>query len=164
MRRATAILRAGAWNPAQAVARVTLAFDDRHRRRIRLADDGGEDFLLDLAEAVRLEDGDGLAMEGGGIIQVVAAPEQVIDISCASASEAARVAWHLGNRHTPVQILDRGALRIRNDHVLLDMVKGLGAIAVRRTAPFQPESGAYSSGSGHGHHHDHGHGHGHAAE
>lgn len=124
-------------------------------------DDGGADFLLDLDEAARLEDGDGLVLDGGGVIEVAAAPERVIDISCASASEAARVAWHLGNRHTPVQILDRGGLRIRDDHVLMGMVKSLGAIAVRRTAPFQPEPGAYAAESGHGHGHGHGNGHGH---
>ncbi len=161
MRRAIDIRPSGTWDGNSLVANVTLTFDDRFRRRLRLVDDGGDEFLLDLAEATRMEEGDGLVLEDGGIIAVQAAAEPIIDIQCVSASQAARVAWHLGNRHTPVQILDRGALRIREDHVLMEMVKGLGAIAVRRSAPFSPEPGAYAAGGGHGHGHSHGHSHDH---
>lgn len=139
-------------------ATVTLTFDDRFRRRVKLTDDQGEDFLLDLADAHRLGDGDILVLEGGGGITVIAALEPVIDIQCASPSHAAQIAWHLGNRHTPVQILENGVIRIRRDHVLKEMARKLGAVAVERSAPFSPERGAYDGGgSGHEHHHHHHH-------
>jgi urease accessory protein len=158
MRRATIVLRARDCTGQTAVARITLAFDDRYRRRIRMTDDNGEDFLLDLAETTRIEDGDGLLLDTGEIIIVRAADEDVLDIVCHDAAEAARVAWHLGNRHTPVQVLGTGALRIVYDHVLEHMVERLGAHAQRRRAPFAPEPGAYAAG-GHNHSHEHSHGH-----
>lgn len=153
MRRVTGVKPAGEWR-AGGAATVTLAFDDRHRRRIKLTDDAGAEFLLDLAEAVRLEDGDGLVLDTGGIIAVCAAEEDVLDITCDNASEIARVAWHIGNRHTPVQVLPDGGLRIAYDHVLEAMIQGLGAACERRQAPFSPEPGAYAANgetSGHGH-------------
>lgn len=152
MRRVTAVKRAGEWRGEEASVAVTLAFDDRHRRRIKLTDDDGGDFLLDLAEATRLEDGDGLVLEAGGIIAVTAADEDVLDINCANATEAARIAWHIGNRHTPIQVLAGGGLRIAFDHVLEAMIAGLGATCERNRAPFAPEPGAYAE-SGHGHDH-----------
>ena len=158
MRRATAVLRARDRIGQAAVARVTLAFDDRYRRRIRMTDDSGEDFLLDLAEPTRIEDGDGLLLNTGEIIVVCAANEDVLDILCHDAAETARVAWHLGNRHTPVQVLGSGALRITYDHVLAHMVERLGAHVQRRQAPFAPEPGAYAEG---GHSHDQPHSHSH---
>ncbi|MCZ6846868.1 MAG: urease accessory protein UreE [Alphaproteobacteria bacterium] len=152
MRRATHIHRAGDWPDESAVAAVTLAFDDRHRRRIRMSDDAGEPFLLDLPEAVLMVDGDGLALVDGGYIQVRAADEAVADIRGESPAHTARLAWHIGNRHTPVQVLPDSVLRIRDDHVLVAMAEGLGATVVCRTAPFSPEPGAYAGG---GHAHDH---------
>jgi urease accessory protein len=152
MRKATSVLRAKDRIGQIAVAGITLAFDDRYRRRIRMTDDNGEDFLLDLAETTRIEDGDGLLLNTGEIILVRAAEEDVLDIICHDAAQAARVAWHLGNRHTPVQVLGSGALRISYDHVLADMVERLGAHAQRRQAPFAPEPGAYAESG-----HDHGH-------
>jgi urease accessory protein len=154
MRRCTTIAPAGSWPAEREVASVTLDFDRRHRRRFRLSDDAGEDFLLDLAKTARLGEGDGLMLEDGGIVRVRAAEEAVLEISCGSAAEAARIAWHIGNRHTPVQVLADGTLRIRDDHVLGGMIEGLGATVKRHTAPFDPESGAYA-GSDHGHSHDH---------
>jgi urease accessory protein len=160
MRRATEIHHRGSWPAENAVATVTLALDDRHRRRIRLTDDGGEAFLLDLAEAALMGDGDGLKLDDGGFIRVVAAAEPVADVAGTSPAHTARLAWHLGNRHTPVQVLADGGLRIRDDHVLVAMLEGLGASVVRRRAPFSPEPGAYArnghdNGYGHGHGHDH---------
>jgi urease accessory protein len=152
IRRVTAVKPAGAWPAGDAAAAVTLAFDDRYRRRIKLTDDDGDDFLLDLAEATRLEDGDGLVLESGRIIAVRAAAEDVLDISSASAAETARIAWHIGNRHTPVQVLADGGLRIAYDHVLEAMISGLGGRCDRVQAPFAPEPGAYA---------DHGHARGH---
>jgi len=146
------------------VATVTLALDDRHRRRICLTDDAGEAFLLDLAEAALMGDGDGLKLEGGGFIRVVAADESVADVHGSSPAHTARLAWHIGNRHAPVEVLADGGLRIRDDHVLIAMLEGLGARVVRRRAPFSPEPGAYArnghaNGRGHGHEHGHGYDH-----
>jgi len=154
MRRATQIIPAGEAPKSGAQESVTLAFDDRYRRRIRLTDDRGEDFLLDLGEATRISDGDCLVIEDGGILRVRAADEDVADIRCDRPSETATIAWHLGNRHTPVQVLDNCGLRIRYDHVLVKMAEGLGASVERKKEPFEPEAGAYAGG-GYGHGHDH---------
>ena len=156
MRRAIAVWPAKAWTRGAEAGTVTLAFDDRHRRRIRLTDDAGEPFLLDLPDAVALGDGDALVLDRGGPIRVVAASEDLAQVRAEGAT-LARLAWHLGNRHLPVEI-GADAVRLRWDHVIVDMLKGLGARVGRVTAPFSPEGGAYSGG-GHGHHHGDGHGH-----
>lgn len=143
MQRAIDVKLSGTWT-AVVSGSVTLTFEDRHRRRIRMTDDNGEPFLLDLAHAVQLSDGDGLVLENGDIILVRAAEERVVDLSCDTAVDTLRLAWHIGNRHTPVQVLSDGTLRIIDDHVLTQMAEGLGAKAVPRTAPFQPEGGAYA--------------------
>jgi len=150
MRQAIDVSPKGSWSESEAQASVTLAFDDRHRRRIRLTDDNGVDFLLNLAAAAVLHDGDGLTLHDGGYIRVRAALEPVADIRPKSAAHAARIAWHIGNRHTPIQVLDDGTLRIRDDHVLVAMVEGLGALVVCLNAPFSPEPGAYDT-AGHDH-------------
>jgi urease accessory protein len=143
---------AGSWPRDRARATVTLGYDDRHRRRVRLvADDGGE-FLLDLAEALVLGDGDGLCLDDGTWLAVRAAHEQVCDIACPTPEALARIAWHLGNRHLPVQVVE-GGLRIRDDHVIVAMLEGMGAAVTRRMAPFDPEGGAYARAHGHGHAH-----------
>jgi urease accessory protein len=142
--RATSLAAAGT-----AAATVTLAYDDRHRRRLRLTTDCGRTFLLDLAEARVLRDGDLLALDDGSLVQVRAAPEAVLDVTASDPVAMARIAWHLGNRHTPTQILP-GQLRIRADHVLEHLLADhLGATVAATTAPFDPEGGAY----GHGHEH-----------
>jgi urease accessory protein len=153
MRRVAAIHRKGAWPEAAASGTVTLAYLDRHRRRIRLSDDDGTPFLLDLPRAVVLGDGDGLALEGGGFLRVRAAVEALAEIECRDGAELARIAWHLGNRHLPMQVAG-ARLRIRWDHVIVDMLAGLGARVSRIEAPFDPEARAYAD-SGHDHHHDH---------
>lgn len=154
MRRCTTTAAAGTWPAEREVASVTLEFDHRQRRRFRLTDDSGDDFLLDLPRTELLGDGDGLVLDDGGIVRVRAADEAVLDIICDTPAQTARVAWHIGNRHTPVQVLADGILRIRDDHVLAAMIERLGAAAVRRSAPFDPEPGAYA-GIGHAHSHDH---------
>jgi urease accessory protein len=153
MRRAVAVFSHGSWPETETVGTVTLRFHDRHRRRVRMSEDSGTDFLLDLPQAAVLRQGDGLALEGGGYIQVRAAPEAVADIAAGSPEHLARLAWHIGNRHVPVQVLPDSVLRILDDHVLVDMVRGLGAEVVRLRAPFAPEAGAYAGG--HKHEHDH---------
>jgi len=155
MRRAIAVHGAGNWPEDEAVDAVTLAFLDRHRRRIRLVADSGEAFLLDLERTQRLGGGDGLALEGGGYIRVRAAPEPVIAISAETESDLLRIAWHLGNRHLPMQALD-GRLMIRDDQVIAAMVKGLGGQVSRLEAPFDPETGAYAGTAAHGAGHEHG--------
>jgi urease accessory protein len=121
-----------------------------------MVDDAGTPFLLDLADVALLEDGDGLALERGGIIVVLSAAEPVADIECRDAIHAAKIAWHIGNRHTALQVLGEGRLRIADDHVLVDMVEGLGARVLRHEAAFQPEPGAYVKDEGETHGHDHG--------
>lgn len=153
MRRATQIHKSGHWPEAEAVGTVTLAMDQRHRRRFRMTDDDGLAFLLDLPETALFGDGDGLALDGGGIIRVTAAEEPVCDIIGQSPAHTARLAWHIGNRHTPVQVLDDVTLRILDDHVLVHMLEGLGASVRQHHAPFTPEPGAYSVKEGGGHAH-----------
>ncbi len=152
MKRATDIIPANECADISCISTITLTYDDRHRRRIKMSADDGEPFLLDLAEATHLSDGDGLKLEDGDVILVKAAAEDVLDIHCPTSAETARIAWHIGNRHTPVQVLGDGALRIAYDHVLDHMVQGLGAETERKQAPFSPEHGAYDGGN-HAHEH-----------
>ena len=150
--RATTILPAITWNPADAIDTVLLDHDHRHRRRIALRTEGGADLLLDLPHAARLRDGDGLALDTGDIVLVRAKPEALLDIHAHDRGTLTRIAWHLGNRHLPVQIVG-DHLRIRADHVIADMIAGLGGHAEPIDAPFDPEAGAYAGGPHH-HHHD----------
>ena len=140
---------AGHWPKEKAADALTLDFDARHRRRIRLTTDQGEDVLLDLPKAVAMADGDGLQLEDGRLLKVQAAAEPVVEVRHKDPNQLVRVAWHLGNRHLPTEIRSQ-VLRIRPDHVTEDMLHGLGAELVKVQAPFQPEGGAYS-----GHHHSH---------
>lgn len=150
-------MAAGTWPAGEAVATVTLGFDDRHRRRVRLVDDSGAAFLLDLDDATRMADGDGLRLDTGGFVCVRAADEAVLDIRCDDPRDTTRMAWHIGNRHLPTQVLEDGSLRIRADHVIAAMLVRLGAAVEARTAPFDPEPGAYDEELAHGHGHDHDH-------
>jgi urease accessory protein len=160
--RAVAHASSGHWDTGAEIDRVTLAFDDRHRRRIRLDTDGGATVLLDLPRAVALSDGDGLSLEEGGWIRVAAAPEAVMEVRSTDRHHLLRLAWHIGNRHLPAQILD-DAILLRPDHVIADMLRGLGATVTDTEQPFQPEGGAYDHGHGHDHSHDdHSHGAGHS--
>ncbi|MTJ80370.1 MAG: urease accessory protein UreE [Telmatospirillum sp.] len=136
---------AGTWPPADTAGTVTLPFADRHRRRLVMTDDAGSDFLLDLPEATLLGDGDGLELREGGFILVRAAEEPVIDIETGDSRTLARIAWHIGNRHTPIEVLSSGGLRILQDHVLAAMVVGLGGRITPGLAPFQAEAGAYAA-------------------
>jgi urease accessory protein len=158
MLRAARIERAGHWPSAEARGTVTLAYDDRHRRRLKLASDEGEPFLLDLPRADVLEEGDGLALSDGSWLRVKAAPEALIEVTAASPALLLRLAWHLGNRHLPAQ-LESDRILIRDDHVIAAMLEGLGARLRRLDAPFSPERGAYHGGPSHTH--DHGHDHDH---
>jgi urease accessory protein len=158
MTRVDHVLPAGTWDRTTATDTVLIDFDRRHRRRIVLRTEGGTEVLLDLPQAVRLRDGDGLPTESG-IVRVRAKPEPLLEIHAHDESELVRIAWHLGNRHLPVQLLgDR--IRIRADHVIADMIEGLGGHVDAIEAPFDPEAGAYTAGGGgHHHHHDDDHDH-----
>ena len=174
MLRATSVKAANSWHGTPADT-IVLEFDDRHRRRMAMTGTRGLAFLLDLAETVALRGGDALVLEDGRLVEVVAAPEPLIELRGVDPRQMVRLAWHLGNRHLPVQLAGKH-LRIRRDHVIEAMVKGLGASVVEIEAPFDPEGGAYVSGGhdhGHGdhdhdhhhdhhHHEDHGHSHDHA--
>jgi len=148
MIRATRVLGQHRWSEAPADT-VVLDFDDRHRRRMAMTGTRGLEFLLDLEDAIMLRGGDALVLEDGRLIEVVAAPEPLAEIRGADPHHLIRVAWHLGNRHLPTQIMPK-ALRIRRDHVIEAMVKGLGARVIEIEAPFDPEGGAYAGG-GHAH-------------
>jgi urease accessory protein len=178
MIRATQVRAQHRWTEAPADT-VVLDFDDRHRRRTAMRGTRGLEFLLDLESAVALRGGDALLLDDGRLVEVVAAPEPLAEIRGADPQHLVRLAWHLGNRHLPTQITGRG-LRIRRDHVIEDMLRGLGARVISIEAPFDPEGGAYAQVSethnhvhtthdhakrdhvhdahcGHAHSHDHGH-------
>ena len=161
MLRAEKVMPAGHWSGAPADT-VVLDFDERYRRRVTMTGVGGLEFLLDLPEATMLRGGDGLRLEDGRTVEVVAEPEPLAEIRAADPLALARLAWHLGNRHLPTEILPKG-LRIRRDPVIEAMAGGLGARVIALDAPFNPEGGAYvkAEGGGDSHGHDHGHGHDH---
>src|SRR5262249_6966178 len=148
MRRACEIRSAGTWNAATAIDRVVLDAHERHRRRIALTGGRGTAFLLDLPQAIALKDGGGLVLEDRAIVRVAGKAEPLLEITAASPHDLARLAWHIGNRHTEVQVVgDR--LRIRRDRVLEDMLRGLGARLTSIEAPFDPEHGAYAHANNH---------------
>ena len=157
MLRATRILPVGTWHSGAADT-VVLDYDGRHRRRMAMEGKGGLAFLLDLNEAVPLKDGDGLVLDDGRMVAVAAAPEPLAEVTASSPEELLRLAWHIGNRHLPAE-LGGGRIRIRRDHVIEDMVTGLGGSVRHVAAAFDPEGGAYHGGGhgGHGGHHHHEH-------
>ena len=128
---------------------VTLDYEARFLRRKRLVSDAGEPFLVELAETRSLSQGEGFRLDDGRIIAVMAAAEPLLAVQHGN---LARIAWHVGNRHTPCQIADDHIL-IREDKVLKAMLEGLGAGVTQVTAPFTPEGGAYGHGRTHGHEH-----------
>lgn len=159
---ARAILRSGQWLKAD--GRVTLGYDARFLRRKRLVAEDGSSFLVDLTETTSLDQGDAFKLSDGRLVVVIAAKEPVVQVR----GDLPRLAWHIGNRHTPCQI-EADHLVIRRDHVLEKMLTGLGAELIICDAPFRPEGGAYGHGrtmghdhGGHDHAHDHAHDHGHS--
>ncbi len=162
MLRATAVVRRAELGRRFTSDTVTLDREARYRRRIAMISDRGHPFLLDLADATYLADGDALEMDNGVLVRVVAAAEDLMEIHVLSAPALARVAWHIGNRHTPAEITPQ-AIYIKPDHVLAEMVAGLGAHVHLVRRPFEPEGGAYGGKgplqSGH-HHHGGAHSHG----
>jgi urease accessory protein len=159
MRRAITHFQAHHWPIAEAKDSLTLDFDARHRRRIVLTTDGGEEVLLDLERAVAMAHADGLQLDDGEWISVLAAAEPVVEVAAAKEADLLRLTWHIGNRHLPAEITAK-AIYIRPDAVIEAMLSDLGATLKRRDRSFQPERGAYGQGKHDSHSHDHGpHGH-----
>lgn len=155
MLRATAVVRKPAVKADRVVDTVVLDHEGRHRRRLSLTGAAGLAFLMDLEKATVLNHGDALKLEDGRLVGVVAAPQRLLEVRAENPLRLLRVAWHIGNRHTPAEIT-ADAIYIEDDHVLAEMVRGQGCSVVAVERPFQPEKGAYDQG-GHGHHHGHGH-------
>jgi len=149
--RAIEVVPAGTWSLDDAADHLLLCYDDRYRRRFKYVSDGGAEYMLDLARTTLLREGDGLRLEDGRIVAVHAAREALVEATAPAAAMLLRFAWHLGNRHLVAQ-LDIDRILIRDDPVIVDMLRGLGAIVRPVRAAFSPELGAYSGG---GHHHDH---------
>ena len=173
MQRATSIVRKPAVKADKVIDTVVLAHEDRQRRRAVLKTVHGSDILLDLDKAGVLSEGDALKLDDGRLVLVQAAAQDLIEVRAENPLRLMRVAWHIGNRHTPAEIT-ADALYIEDDHVLAEMIRGQGCSTTKVTRPFKPERGAYDHGGhDHGqdhdhahkdhdhHHHDHAHGHGH---
>lgn len=159
MKRAVSHAHAGTFHEA-ASGRVVLAHDERHLRRKLLTLEGGGEVMVDLPAAIVLEDGDALVLEDGALVAVTAAQEPLYAVTARDAVHLAKLCWHLGNRHLPAEIGEDRIL-IGRDHVIRDMLAGLGATVTEIVASFSPERGAYH---GHGHSHAHGHGHDHSPD
>ena len=144
-------------------ARLELPFEQRQRSRLRTQLASGEAVALLLPRGEILRGGDVLQADDGRLVLVVAANETLLHVECAHPHDLARAAYHLGNRHVAVQVGD-GFLRLAADHVLEDMLRGLGAKLTPITAPFEPEGGAYHGHQGEGHDHAHHHHHAHGED
>jgi urease accessory protein len=156
------VLEPGGWSGPIA-DQITLDYDGRHRRRIVLTAEHGVRFLLDFAHSRLLPGGAALELDDGRLIQVIAEKEPLLEVRVASPEALLRLAWHIGNRHLAAQIFPDRIL-IRRDHVIAQMLEGLGAKVRETLAPFDPEGGAYGGahqGHDHDHHHHHGHSHAH---
>lgn len=147
--------------PESANATLSLTIDQRIRSRLKVTLDDGRDAGLFLPRGLILRGGDHLKSECGLIVAIQASPETVSTVHCDDTLLLARVSYHLGNRHVPLQI-EAGFVRYQHDHVLDAMVEGLGAKVICEQQPFEPEAGAYASeGGGHSHSHNHSHNHSH---
>ena len=156
MLRAITVIRKNRMNSIFCADNITLDAEGRYRRRVAIKGDSGALYLLDLPQAVFLHDGDGLLLEDGRHLAVKAAPEMLYEIRAQDSHSLLRLAWHLGNRHTPTELKEH-ALYISADHVLADMLRGLGADVRDVVRPFNPEGGAYGDhGAAHGAGHSHG--------
>ncbi|MCO4055837.1 MAG: urease accessory protein UreE [Bosea sp.] len=170
MLRATSVIRKPAVRADKIADTVVLDHEGRQRRRAMLRTVGGLDVLLDLDKAGVLGEGDGLKLEDGRLIAVSAAEQELLEVRAENPLRLMRLAWHIGNRHTPAEIT-ADALYIEHDHVLAEMIRGQGCSIAKVMRPFKPERGAYDHAghdhaghdhAEHAHGHDH-HGHDHAA-
>jgi urease accessory protein len=134
--------------PGQVDGQLRLPFELRQKRWLFATLASHEEVAVKLPRGTTLRGGDLLLASDGRIIEVIAAPERVVQVECTTAYELARVAYHLGNRHVPLQVGD-GFLRLGENHVLEDLLRRLGAKLTVIDAPFEPESGAYSGTHSH---------------
>jgi urease accessory protein len=173
MPRATSVLRVAERRDGSVVDTLILPHAQRQAQKGFLFGVKGTCVELDFPEMVRLRTDDALLLDTGGLVEVVAEPEPLIEVRAADLPALARLAWHLGDRHVPVQIMER-KLRLKRDESIEALLQSLGAKVAAIEAPFEPEGGAYEAPvnghdhhhHGHDHHHDHGHhhhdhGHGH---
>ena len=164
MPRATRVLRAAERRDTSAVDTLILPHAQRQAQKGFLFGVKGTCVEIDFAELVRLRTDDALVLDDGGLVEIVAEPEPLIEARAADLPALARLAWHLGDRHVPVQVLER-RLRLKPDPTIETLLQSLGAKVVLIDAPFEPEGGAYDAAMGdhghdhHHHHHDHGHDH-----
>ena len=154
-------MRKAAVKADRIIDHVSLDHEGRHRRRISLTGEKGTAFLLDLEKTATLNDGDAVKLEDGSLILVKAAAQTLIEVKAENPMRLLKTAWHIGNRHTPAEIT-ADAIYIEEDHVLAEMIRGLGCAMTTVSRPFQPERGAYHDHThgeqGHEHHgHDHSH-------
>lgn len=141
----------------QAIESVELTFDQRERSRVRVALASGEEIGIQLKIGTMLSHGDKLALDDGRIAEVIAADESLHEVRAGSSARLARIAYHVGNRHVPLQV-ESEYLLLLPDHVLRAMVEGLGGTVHEVRRGFQPESGAYGHSHVHHTHDDEGHG------
>jgi urease accessory protein len=147
-----------AYGDGRAAARLVLPFELRQRSRMVAVMDNGEEVGLILPRGTVLRGGDRLQSSDGRLVEVVAAPEQLSIVRSSDARLIARAAYHLGNRHIAVQITAE-SIRYLKDHVLDDMLRGLGLKVTNDILPFEPEAGAYSPSHAHAHANGHAHDH-----
>lgn len=145
------ILAAGSWNTAEAAEHFTADYEGRHRRRASLTLHSGESVMLELEHPRLLREGEGLKLDDGRTVCVHALPEQLMEVTAHTPLHMLQLAWHIGNRHLPAAI-EAGRVLLREDHVIAEMLRGLGAHVHRIEAAFDPEGGAYAARA-----HDHGH-------
>lgn len=138
------------------IERLVLSFHQRQKSRLKVMLDSGEEIGLILPRGTVLKEGDIISTEQGDLIQIVAAAETVSTIQANDAHLLLRIAYHLGNRHVPLQV-EAGWLRYAHDHVLDDMVVLLGGQVSVTQASLHPEKGAYGGGHKHNDHHNHEH-------
>jgi urease accessory protein len=162
MPRATRVLRAAERQDTAVVDTLILSYAQRQAQKGFLFGIKGTCIELDFAEPVRLRTDDALVLDDGGVVEIVAEPEPLIEVRAADLAALARLAWHLGDRHVPIQVLER-RLRMRQDPAVEALLESLGVKVVAIEAPFEPEGGAYAAAAGDHdhHHHDHGHAHDH---
>jgi urease accessory protein len=141
---------------------VILDYAQRSAQKVTVTGVKGGTFEIDRAQASRLRTDDVLQLDDGGLIEVVAAPEPLIEARASDLAQLARLAWHLGDRHVPAQLFSN-RIRVRAEPAIEELLKALGAKLARIEAPFEPEGGAYAAAHGHdrGHAHDHAHDHHH---
>lgn len=150
---AQVLRRAGTWNGA--ADRVVLDYEARFLRRKRLVTAEGLAFVVDLAQTTSLDEGDALELQDGRLVAIGAAEEPVLEVR----GPLPRLAWHIGNRHTPCQV-EMDCLLIQRDPVIRHMLEHLGAAVTEANRAFTPEGGAYGHGRTHAHEHGHtAHGH-----